>query len=304
MNILMALSQLEVTGAEVYAVEVGEQLIDRGHKIFFVSDTLTKKNNGIYFPLSFNKRNIFQRFDQVFKIIRIIKKNKIDIVHGHSRAASWSSEIACKLTKTPFVSTIHGMQHISKHRKRKQPIGVGFAVCENIREDLIKSFDVDPSTISILRNGINIKKFTPTLPPINDKKIISIIGRLSGPKADITYNLLKNSINLEEYQVNIIGGKDIPERFSCFKEKVNFTGYIDNVYEYMKNSDLVIGAGRVAMESLLMGRPTLAIGEALSIGIIDNSTVSKALASNFGDVGDRSNYVFNWDTIKREIEVG
>ena len=304
MNILMALSQLEVTGAEVYAVEIGEKLIERGHNLYFVSDTLTKENRGTYIPLAFNKRNVIQRFNQVMKLVSFIKKYKIDVVHAHSRASAWSSEIACKLTKTPFITTIHGMQHVSKHRKRKQPVGVGYAVCENIMTDLINTFDVDSSTISVLRNGIDLNKFSITEPPKNPKKIISIIGRLSGPKADITYDLLSNSIDLDRYSINIIGGKTIPERFNKFKDKVNFTGYINNVHEYMENSDLVIGAGRVAMESLLMGRPTLAIGEAMEIGVIDNESIHSALASNFGDVGDRTPHNFDWEFIKNEIDRG
>lgn len=44
MNILMMLSQLEVTGAEVYSVAKAEKLIDRGHAVFIISDTLTKEN--------------------------------------------------------------------------------------------------------------------------------------------------------------------------------------------------------------------------------------------------------------------
>ena len=42
MNILMALSQLEVTGAEVYGVTLADELIKRGNKVYIVSDTLTK----------------------------------------------------------------------------------------------------------------------------------------------------------------------------------------------------------------------------------------------------------------------
>ena len=46
MNILMALSQLEVTGAEVYATTLGQALADKGHQLFYVSDTLTKSHPG------------------------------------------------------------------------------------------------------------------------------------------------------------------------------------------------------------------------------------------------------------------
>ena len=41
MNILMALSQRELTGAEVFAVTIANELIARGHKVIIVSDTLT-----------------------------------------------------------------------------------------------------------------------------------------------------------------------------------------------------------------------------------------------------------------------
>lgn len=62
MNILMALSQLEVTGAEVYATTVGKQLSKRGHCVHYVSDTLTKPYLGQFFKLRFNKRSIPRRF--------------------------------------------------------------------------------------------------------------------------------------------------------------------------------------------------------------------------------------------------
>ncbi len=34
MNILMALSQLEITGAEVYATTITDELIERGNKVY------------------------------------------------------------------------------------------------------------------------------------------------------------------------------------------------------------------------------------------------------------------------------
>ncbi len=57
----MALSQLEVTGAEVYAVNIGEELTKKNHEVFYVSDTLTLKTSGKYFKLRFNKRSVFNR---------------------------------------------------------------------------------------------------------------------------------------------------------------------------------------------------------------------------------------------------
>ncbi|MGL6005192.1 glycosyltransferase, partial [Aeromonas sobria] len=112
MNILMALSQLEVTGAEVYATTVGNELTQRGHNVFYVSDTLTKPTLGPVFKLRFNKRNILRRFWHVFYLIYLIKKHHIQLVHAHSRASGWSSYVACKLTGTPMITTVHGRQPV------------------------------------------------------------------------------------------------------------------------------------------------------------------------------------------------
>ncbi len=98
MNILMTLSQLEVTGAEVYAVTVGNELSKRGHVVIYVSDTLYKAVLGQFIPLQFNKRSPLRRLWQVLRLILIIKYNKIQLVHAHSRAAGWSSYIASLLS--------------------------------------------------------------------------------------------------------------------------------------------------------------------------------------------------------------
>ena len=58
MNILMALSQKELTGAESYACTLGDVLTQRGHRVSFVSDTLTLTPKGRFYRLAFNKRSL------------------------------------------------------------------------------------------------------------------------------------------------------------------------------------------------------------------------------------------------------
>ena len=72
MNILMALSQLEVTGAEVYAVNLANELIKRGNNVYIVSDTLTKETEAEYFKIEFNKRKLSQRIKHIKELLRII----------------------------------------------------------------------------------------------------------------------------------------------------------------------------------------------------------------------------------------
>ncbi|WP_324012904.1 polysaccharide deacetylase family protein [Aeromonas hydrophila] len=286
MNILMALSQLEVTGAEVYATTVGNELTRRGHQVFYVSDTLTKPTLGEVFKLRFNKRSILRRFWHVFYLIYLIKKHHIQLVHAHSRASGWSSYVACKLTGTPMITTVHGRQPVHASRKAFHALGFrAVAVCEDIAHQIIDNLGVDPAIVQVLRNGIETDKFQPVPAPTNARPVIAIVGRLSGPKGELCYRLLDEVLDLDACQVKVVSGSQLPARFQRFQERVDFVGYVENVPALMAQCDLVIGAGRVAMEALLCGRPAFAIGEAKAIGLVTEDNLDEALASNFGDIG-------------------
>ncbi|MCW8348066.1 polysaccharide deacetylase family protein [Vibrio sp. ZSDZ65] len=291
MNILMALSQLEVTGAEVYATTVGNELTARGHNVFYVSDTLTKPHDGPFFSLRFNKRSVPRRFWHVGYLIYLIKKHNIQLVHAHSRASSWSCHVACKLTGTPMVTTVHGRQPVHASRKKFHAMGnKALPVCEAIRDQLANDLNVPLEQMEVSRNGIETERFQWCPAPVNAKSVqakpvITIVGRLTGPKGELCYRLLDECLDLERYQVQVVSGSAFEPRFKKFKERVTFTGYTHDVPKMLSEADLVIGAGRVAMESLLCGRPTLAIGEAQCVGIVDSNNVADAMASNFGDIG-------------------
>ncbi|WP_112478469.1 polysaccharide deacetylase family protein [Vibrio variabilis] len=286
MNILMALSQLEVTGAEVYATTVGNELTARGHNVFYVSDTLTKPHKGDYFSLRFNKRSVPRRFWHVGYLIYLIKKHNIQLVHAHSRASSWSCHVACKITNTPMVTTVHGRQPVHASRKKFHAMGdKALPVCEAIRDQLHNDLAVPLEQMEVSRNGIETDKFQWLDAPQNTKPVVTIVGRLSGPKGELCYRLLDECLDADKYDIRVVTGSKFESRFEPFTSKVNFVGYTDDVPAMLGAADLVIGAGRVAMESLLCGRPTLAIGEASCIGIVDDSNVDKAMATNFGDIG-------------------
>ncbi|MFQ2907281.1 polysaccharide deacetylase family protein [Aeromonas allosaccharophila] len=301
MNILMALSQLEVTGAEVYATTVGNELTRRGHNVFYVSDTLTKPTLGPVFTLRFNKRSILRRFWHVFYLIYLIKKHHIQLVHAHSRASGWSSYVACKLTGTPMITTVHGRQPVHASRKAFHALGYrAVAVCEDIAHQIVDNLGVDPAIVQVLRNGIETDKFQPVPAPDNPKPVIAIIGRLSGPKGELCYRLLDEVLDLDACKVRIVSGTKVPERFARFEDRAEFVGYIDDVPALLAGSDLVIGAGRVAMEALLCGRPAFAIGEAKAIGLVTEQNLDEALASNFGDIGPKD-LAIDFAALKAEI---
>ena len=306
MNILMALSQLEITGAEVYATTIADELIARGNNVFIVSDTLTIPTKAEYIKLEFNKRSLLQRIKHIKELYKLIKEKDIHIVHAHSRASSWSCQIACKLAGIPLITTTHGRQPVHFSRKLIKAFGdYSIAVCENIKKHMVNDIGYNENNISVILNPINFveKEFKKDE---NSKKNISIIGRLSGPKGDVAYDLLEILAQdeiLKNFQIKLIGGKDIPERFLKFKEKgIEFLGYVNDLQLKFLEADVVIGAGRVAFESILNKRPVIAVGETEYIGCIDSQNIDLALTSNFGDIGSMKYPIIDKNIVLNDLE--
>lgn len=321
MNILMALSQREITGAEVYAATLTEQLMKRGHKVVIVSDTLTVKSDALFIPLAFNERSLADRFSHVRTLCRIIKEHDIQVVHAHSRASAWSCAIACKLCRIPLITTTHGRQPVHLSRKINKSFGVkSICVCENIRTQICNDLGYAQKNTILLRNPVDATAFNFTPKSTSEhegdnalksnnqddkhKILVALVGRLSGPKGDVAYEVLSKLSEHKHIQVQIIGSKFIPERFNKFEnlENVHFLGYRTDVPELMKKADVIIGAGRVGIEAMLTGRPLIAVGEAIYEGLVTKANIGAVLSSNFGDINSINETHLDFSKLKDDVE--
>lgn len=285
----MTLSQLEVTGAEVYSVTLANKFIERGHKVFIISDTLTKKTKAEYTSLPLSKRTFFYRIKNSIFIYQFIKRNNIHIVNAHSRASAWVSCIASKFANVPLVVFIHGRQATSISRRIFHGFGnYTIAVCEKLEQQLLEVFKVSSDKVEVIRNGFDI----PLIEENNTtgQKTIAFVTRLSGPKKDLAYKLLEyiSASNFFDevggVKFKIIGGQTIPPEFEKFKNDFEFTGYVENLPHEINNADVVIGSGRIAIETILYKKPLIAIGEACTIGLVTKDNLRLALETNFGDM--------------------
>jgi len=300
----MALSQLEVTGAEVYATTLGDELTARGHQVWYVSDTLTRLVKGTFIPLAFNKRSVPRRLWHVARLVWLIRKNKIQLVHAHSRASGWSCRVACWLTKTSMVTTVHGRQPIHGSRRLFRAFGArAIAVCEAVRDQLADVLGVPADQVVVIRNGID-----PTAFPVNEvrrkrqagKPRVAIVGRLTGPKGELCQRLLSDVLDLSVVDVRVVTGSTLHPAFKNFSDRVAFVQDQSAVAEEIAQADLVIGAGRVVVEALFTGTPVFAVGETRHIGLVSLDNLEAAMASNFGDVGG-DELSMDFQQIKREL---
>jgi len=301
MRILHLLSQIEVTGAEVYAVQLAACQLNDEHRVWIMSDTLHSKTEATYIPVRLHVRTLRQRCKNISMVRRFVKQYKIDIVHAHSRAAIWVAHFALCKTKVPLISTIHGRQKTSLSKRLWDMYGDRvIAICQNVKRQIESELKILPQKIRIIPNGINFPQLS-TKQKL-DKNILTVAGRTTGPKGEILARLLQNVfpnllVKYPDLHIQLIGGdlrhlsKVAQQQFyslkKTYKKRLTHDGFVEGLSVYLAKSDCVIAAGRIAIEALALGVPVIALGEALMLGLIDADNLEAAMASNFGDIATR-----------------
>ena len=308
MNILHILSQFEVTGAEVYAVTLASEQQMQGHNVLLVSDTLHVPFPGKYIQQSIGNRSYRQRWKNIQFLIRLIRKNNIHVVHAHSRAASWVCFFATRFTKTVFISTVHGRQHLHFSSTRWNVYGKHvIAISETLKDHLVEELGLNQNYVSQIGNGFNVESWLER-PRMQSKqelfkvpdsaRVLLLVGRLSGPKGDIVRFFLKEVFPHLVQQTNasvfIISGIHVPDDISSLihdtqqtfgRERIRLIEFQKDLFPYLSAADIVVGAGRCAMEAIILGKPTVAFGESTYEGLITEENFHRLSGTNFGDTG-------------------
>jgi hypothetical protein len=158
MNILHVLSGDFVTGAETSTSALINRQARAGHRVFVAAGKFSHAVEAKFFAVPIYNRSFFQRFLNILSLLRIIRSERIDLVHAHSRAASWVCYWACLMTKTAYLSTLHGRQHLhfsNRHFNSYGPQCV--CVCENIRDQMLEGTNVfKPDQLKVIRNGLEL----------------------------------------------------------------------------------------------------------------------------------------------------
>lgn len=324
MRILHVLSQTQPTGAETYALSLAERQLAAGHQVWVISDKLHFPTQAVYLPLPVHNRRYLQRLRNIKTIRALIKRENIDVVHAHSRAASWVSYYSCLGLPTAYVSTVHGRQHLHSSLKLHDIYGDRvIAICENLRTHLAEEVAMDPAKIHMIPNGVDfseIDEVRKRIPfPSGERFRVAIAGRTTGPKGERTGELLQNVITrlLEKFpQVDfeVFGGeishlpgtaqKKLEELKAKFPRRVSTRGFLggQEFYEALARQHLIFGSGRVAMYAARLGATTIAIGESGAPGLLRPANLSQSWCSNFGDISTHKNPAApSWEELYEQV---
>ena len=112
-TILQIIPELDAGGAERTTLDVAAALAGAGARALVAAEggrmvSELQALGGIWAPFPAASKNPLAMAGNVSKLARLIREERVDIVHARSRAPAWVAYAATRLTKTPFVTTYHG----------------------------------------------------------------------------------------------------------------------------------------------------------------------------------------------------
>jgi glycosyltransferase involved in cell wall biosynthesis len=319
MNILYIRPFLENGGATAYILQLAEGLSARGHKS--VAATCGGEQQGrmarfgiVYDRIPLSPSTPFHWAAALPAILRIVRREQIDLINTHHRFAALVGKSAARLARIPFVST---MQEIKGNRGRLTRLGLGnqmITLSTAIKQHIITNYQMPADQISVIPMGVEIppalssQQRTALIQSIGldgRAPIIACIGRLSSEKGQI-YLLQAIPAVLASYpnaQFLFVGeGPDRPEleaRAAQLGLTANlfFLGWRNDVQDLIGLADFLVvpslteGLGIVIIEAFAQKKSAIAtnVGGILDIvtpqenGILvpagNSSEISEAVIS-------------------------
>ncbi len=213
----------------------------------------------------------------VFRLAKLLMKEKVDLVHAHSSKAGLVGRLAARMAGVPFIFTVHGWG-FGEQRSPLQSAVVRVselctrpfvshyvAVSEADRRQGILEIGIDPARIITIRNGR--ERSRETAEPDKSTAIV-MVARAENKQKD--FDTLARAVAVKNFpgEIWLVGaGTDSEDFKAAFSqaagpaaEKVRFMGESDNVPHILSQ------AGIFCLSSLYEGMP-LSIIEAMAAGL-------------------------------------
>ena len=268
MRILHILPELEEGGVERHVLMLSGQQRKEGHGVYVASAggklvaKLAKGVSHIRFPV--HRKNPLVGIYCAVRLVSLIRKNEIGVIHAHSRVPAWIAMFTSKMSGKPYVVTAHvdfgnhSRWIYTPYRRAGRVICVSKAVQNGMSDCFVEN-------TLVIRNGMpEVSTSWSGSDDIRVKHFL-FVGRLSGVKG--LQDIIKILPHVKgEWLLDVVG--DGPMRKELEKlveslnlqEKVKFHGFRDDPDIWMEKSDCLL------FPSYNEGMP-LTLARAIQIGI-------------------------------------
>lgn len=280
MNILFFTRTMKLGGTENVILQLCEVMKENANKIVVCSsggvNTDKLKEMGIkhYTIPDIEKKNLLVILKVLTTLLKILKRERITIVHTHHRMAAFYSRILLFITNFTFINTSHNTfynkKRLTKFAYKKANL---IAVGNKVKENLCDFFGLPDSQITVIYNSTI--PFNGNITPIEKLTkyrqdgyfLVGNIGRLSEQKGMEFFikavpSILRKCKNVKFF---IVGDGELRNKLKSLiselslHEDVFLLGYRNDIQNIMSQLDLIV------LSSLWEGLPLTPL-EAFSVG--------------------------------------
>ncbi|MFH1836928.1 MAG: glycosyltransferase family 4 protein [Candidatus Omnitrophota bacterium] len=292
MKILLLTTHLNIGGISVYTVGAAKYLKKEGIEVIAASsggelEDLLAESAVTHIKMGIKTKAEFgpALFKTIPALIRLIKKEKFDLIHAQTRVAQVAACMASKFTGVPFVSTCHGFFRYKKMSRQLFPCWGSkvIAISESVRKHLVEDFNLEETRVTMIHNGIELEKYQEAHDVKDNelkkkigigekKRVIGAVGRLSGVKG---FNYLVDAFEIlskkyTDIHLLIVGeGKEerslakriknagLSDRVTIETNNIPLAGYL-SLMDIFCLPSILEGLGLSLMEAMASGKACVA----------------------------------------------
>jgi len=313
MKVLHIVEQVYRAGIEMLELDLCRNAKDNDLELVFVTfgkgDLFEEfKNSGVEFYHFQRKAPI--DFSIIFKLRKLIKKEKIRVVHVHHDVTLVHVIIATIFLSTKVVQSIHGFTDKRSPLGKSQIVSniilktasyflpITFTVSEYLKQELIKS-GYYKKRLRILYNGIDFSKIKTNNFKKQENDFISfgMVGNFNHVRnhsvlLEAFAKLVKINSNIE---LKLAGKQGLLEKMKNYAlslgiaDKVKFCGSISDVSNFLSNIDIYVYSSRSdtfgisVIEAMYFGIPVIVSDNGPFIEITENGKYAYLFKANDPD---------------------
>lgn len=170
-TLLQVVPELETGGAEQTTIDVARAVIQTGGQALVATrgGRMTARlvnDGGRLAQMPVHTKNPITMLGNAARLVDLIRQEKVSIVHARSRAPAFAALWAAQVTRTPFVTTYHGIYKAQNGLKRwyNAVMTRGDLVIANsdyTRDHILAEHTVDPAKVVSIPRGVDLDRFNP-----------------------------------------------------------------------------------------------------------------------------------------------
>jgi glycosyltransferase involved in cell wall biosynthesis len=274
LNVIHVLPEFEEGGVERLVLMYANGQASAGHHVYVIShggkleSSLSPNVRHIKMPV--HRKNPFVIIRCALSLVRVIREEKVSVVHAHSRVPAWICYIAKKIAPSvTFIFTAHAKYTLKRYLLPiKRADGVT-CVSHSVREHL-KDWLPEDDRVKLIYNP-RPDIFTPWVGSGDRlKKHLLYVGRISEKKGPLTAVDALSTVKNREWTLDVLGdGPLMPKlrervRALGLGDRIILHGFRDDVAHAISRCDLFLspsfdeGFGLTLMTALASGAPVMA----------------------------------------------